>query len=271
MFHPADSIAQEIPEARPAVEPFLLLPRNKNFSLGKVRYPAIKDRSAIFFIALMQLFTLAFCGYSVYGAYVVNQIAQYGQITMGTVTSRSITRGKSTSYYLTYTYQAVPGTQAARSYQNKQSVSRGTYDRHPINSRVSVAYLPDDPATSRLGGPDREDGSTLILVPIMGLVVLIPTAFLAHLIKQVFQDREFAQKGHIIGGRLLDVQGVMTGGKNRYFRLDVEYAFLSPQSGREITKRQSTPRNDLKGKKNLPQPGEPVAVLYVDDKHFKML
>jgi hypothetical protein len=271
MFHPTDSIAQEIPAERPAAEPFFLLPRNRDFYLGKARYPAIKDRSLFFFLVLTEVVALVFFGSSVREAYIVNQIAQYGQITTGTVISRYISRGKSTSYYMTYTFQAALPGQAARSYQYEQTVSQKNYNQHPEGSKVRIAYFPNDPTMSRLGGPDRDDGSTFAYVLVMAIGTLTVTAFLAYQINQVLRDREFAGKGHIIEGQLLDRQGAMTGGKNKYFRLDVAYRFVSPQGGQEITGRQSTPRNDLKGKKKLPRPGVPVVVLYVDDKHYKML
>src|SRR5258706_16208622 len=101
MFQPADSLAQEPAEPQLPAKIFFLLPRNINFYMGKARYPAIKDRATIFFLALLLVFVVAVFVYSIYQDYVTDQIVQHGQITTGTVTSLFISSGKSTSYYLT--------------------------------------------------------------------------------------------------------------------------------------------------------------------------
>jgi hypothetical protein len=52
--------------------------------------------------------------------------------------------------------------------------------------------------------------------------------------------------------------------------INVEYSFVPPDGGAAISKKQRQQRNDLKGDP-LPATGTPVAILYKDRKHFKML
>jgi hypothetical protein len=68
----------------------------------------------------------------------------------------------------------------------------------------------------------------------------------------------------MITGRIVQAYGAYTGrGKSRRFVATVHYAFASPQ-GKTIEASTTRRRSDL-GRRALPEPGTPCAVLYVND------
>src|SRR5207253_2853500 len=125
---------------------------------------------------------------------------------------------KSTTYYVGYQFQAAAPGQPLKTYQNRQSVSYAAYNRHPQGSTVNVAYLPNDPNMSRLGGPDRDQASMWIVLPFLVIMILFPAGFFVYTIRKILQDRALANQGHIIEGELIERQGAMVGSKSRYYK-----------------------------------------------------
>jgi hypothetical protein len=192
-------------------------------------------------------------------------LRQNGVSVEGVIINRRTSTAKTTSYYITYGYSA-----ANQQFHTQEvHVSENTYASHPEGMPVSVVYLPSDPNVSMLTGEDA-DYSERNKVLLFGLGWLgIAFIGLSAAIWKMREQRLWVQKSRIMQGIVCESQGHQAGEKLRYFKLTIRYRFVSP-SGIELFGRQSEARDDL-AYQALPKPGTPVAVLYLDDKHYKML
>lgn len=79
------------------------------------------------------------------------------------------------------------------------------------------------------------------------------------------------RRGQLIRGNLqqLDTQ-VRPGPQGSVFVVTVQYTFTSPRTGREIQGVIAQNRNDLI-ETRLPEPGAPVAVLYRNDRNYRVM
>lgn len=274
MFQPAESTdaVQPIESSAtamisaPSFEPFLLVPQTRKFFTGESRRLPIQDLwlivffmlftflSVILLIGILSEFTDAW------------RLQQSGVITQGRISSRTISSGKSTSYYLIYQFN-VNGSDTK--FTRKQAVRHATYEQHPEGSPVTVAYLPNNPNISRLAGKDSDDSVMQTSLPVSIFMVFFTGAFMVFLLRPVARDRWLARNGRILEGKVVKCDGRMAGSKHRYFRLMVQYQFLSP-SGLTLSGKQDARRDDMRYKLR-PGPGTPVAVLYADDHNYKML
>jgi hypothetical protein len=252
--------------------PFLLLPRNEAFVRGDVPYPAIKDRAGIALMLLLLLTFVILAGTMVYQQYVAEQLARNGKMTTANIVNRVSSSGKYTTYTLEYEYQAETVT-----YHQSQTVSSTTYDKFPEGSKVTIAYLPDNPTVSQLAGPDADSNYLSGQIIAVILPLFIALGGLIYFVWPVVKDRKLAKGGSIIKGQIVERRGEMISGKRRYYELTVTYSFVSPLDGTTVQRTQSLPRNDLKPEGNLsrnvnlPAPGAAIAVLYLDNEHYKML
>jgi len=270
MFQPTQAATLEPSPQFATFEPFLMLPRNDKFLRGQARYPAIASRSQFILIGIFVLIGVVFLGFAIRDLINDMQLQQGGQTTQGTVIDRRISRGKkSSSYYITYRYPVQSAGSASDYYIREQEVSRDSYNRHAENTAVSVVYLKDDPTMAQLTGQDTDHSSRDGLLFFGLLWTGITGVVLFFMVRAVVQDRWLAQHGEIIEGQLVNCSGRMTGGKGSYYKLSVDYQFCAPD-GRIMFGKQNASRNDLR-RTVLPATNTPVAVLYVDDKHYKML
>jgi hypothetical protein len=274
MFQPADSAESASPAAptgvsapsAPSFEPFLLVPQTRKFFMGQARHLPIQELWVIVFFGFFTFMAMCLL-VGALGEYAdAGRLQQSGVITQGTIISRTLSSGKSTSYYLTYEF-SVKGSDTR--FTRQQTVRRAAYEAHPEGSLVTVAYLPDDPNVSRLAGKDADDSVMQASVPESGLFVLITLVIMFFLLRPVVRDRWLARNGRILEGKVVKSNGRLAGSKRRYYRLTVQYEFLSP-SGVLLSGKQNAQRDDLRHSL-LPRPGAPVAVLYADDRHYKML
>ncbi|HVO42961.1 MAG TPA: DUF3592 domain-containing protein [Aggregatilineales bacterium] len=275
-YHPDDvSLASAPPQpgssptAAPAFEPFLMNLRNLNFARGQARYPAIlwSNVLGIGAVVAFLVFMLATLGLN----WITDtRVASAGRLTRGTVIARRTVSGKSTTYYLTFQYQARGTDNEPHRYQVEQTVSPAIYASRTEGAEVTIKVLPDDPATARLAGPD--DDGYYRNNNLLGLVILVPVTIGLTIVqlRPIVIDRALARDGRVVQGKLLSRSGRMIKGKNRYFQVSVAYTFTSPTTGLAITGKQNATRNDLRDKP-LPELGTPVAVLYVNDSRFKIL
>jgi hypothetical protein len=247
-------------------EPFLMLPRNDKFLRGQARYPAIASRSQFLLIGVFVLIGGVFLGFAIRDLISDLRLQQAGQTAQGMVISRRISGSKNPSYYISYRF---PDQSTSSYYIREQQVSRDSYNRHPEKTSVSVAYLRDDPTASRLTGPDTDTSSRDGLLFFGLLWTGLTGVVLFFMLRSVMQDRWLAQHGEIIEGQLVNCSGRMTGGKGSYYKLSVDYQFCTPD-GRIMFGKQNASRNDLR-RTVLPATNTPVAVLYVDEKHYKLL
>ncbi len=250
----------------PPFEPFLLVPETRKFFTGQSRHLPIQDFWLIvffFFFTLMAVLLLV----GALGEYAdALRLQQSGKISEGTIIRRSMSSGKSPTYYLTYEFY-VNGSDTR--FSREQKVRRTTYDEHAEGSPVTVAYLPNNPTISRLAGRDADDSIVQANLPETGLLLLVALAFMVFLLRPVMRDRRLARNGRILEGKVVKCDGRLAGSKRRYYKLTVQYQFLSA-SGTLLSGKQDARREDMRHKLR-PGAGTPVAVLYVDDRHYKML
>jgi hypothetical protein len=274
MFQPADSAESASPAAptattapsAPSFEPFLLVPETRKFFMGQVAHLPIQELWLIVFFAFFTFMAMCLL-VGALGEYAeAGRLQQSGVLAQGEIISRTRSSGKSTSYYLTYEF-GVKGSDTR--FTRQQTVRRAAYEAHPEGSLVTVVYLPDDPSVSRLAGKDADDSVMQASVPESGLFVLITSVIMFVLLRPVVRDRWLARNGRILEGKVVKSSGRLAGSKRRYYRLTVQYRFISP-SGTVLSGKQGARRDDLRHSP-LPGPGTPVAVLYVDDRHYKML
>jgi hypothetical protein len=257
--------------------PFLLLPRNEDFVRGNSRYPAIKDRAGIILMLLLLITFLALTGSLLYQQYIAAQLTSRGTVTTATVLDRGSSSGRSTTYTLAYEYQAALTGQQPATYRQSQTVASKTFDKHPAGSKITIAYLPDNPNISQLAGPDADPNYASGQLIAVVLPIFIAFGGLLYFVWPVYKDRRLASGGSIIKGQVVERQGQYVTARRRYYELTIKYSFASPTDGTTLEGTQSLPRNDLKpdndlrANAKLPAPGAAVAVLYLDNEHYKML
>jgi Protein of unknown function (DUF3592) len=257
--------------------PFLLQPKNKDFVQGKSPYPAIKSRFGIVMMLLLALTFLAIAGSLAYQKYQNDQLAAYGKTTTAQVVNRSSSNGYSTIYTLEYEYQASLPDQKTLIYHDSQTVNIETYNQYPEGSNVQIKYLPDNPTESQLATSDL--APNYLTGQIVAIVVpfFIALGGLLYFVWPVVIDRKLTKAGSIIKGQIVERKGESVSGKRRYYELTVKYSFVSPTDDTVLEGTQQAVRNDLKPddtnrlRTNLPTPGATVAVLYLDNEHYKML
>ncbi len=262
MFQPVQSESN-------AFEPFLMQPRNQKFLRGEARYPAFPSRSQFILVGVFLLVGVVLLVLAATDLITDERLQQAGVTTQGTVIKRRISSGKNTNYYITYRFKATAQGSEPVFYAHEQQVSSASYNSHPEQTSVSVAYLKDDPATSKLTGKDTDDSARNSMLFFGAIWLTMTIVLLVVTVRPILQDRWLAQRGEIIEGQLVKCSGRMTGGKGSYYKLTADYQFCTPD-GRTVFGKQNASRNDLR-RSTLPAPNTPVAVLYVDDQHHKLL
>lgn len=188
-----------------------------------------------------------------------------GVVTLGTVEDHEISESDDSgdTYYLTYSFW-VNGTDR---YQKEVRVNYTTYSYYPIGGEIEVRYLPANPANSELAHDDSEHNARRNRV-IIAIVVLVVSGIVGVFAMEMRgREQRLAKQGRVLRGEVLECSAHEDSDDDLQVRL--RYRFVTPQ-GREIIKRDNRQANHLKGER-LPRPGDPVAVLYVSDKHFRML
>jgi uncharacterized protein DUF3592 len=192
---------------------------------------------------------------------VEQSLAQNGITKIATVTDGHKTSGRSTTYYLTYSYDVDINGQT-KEFTNEETVSASRYDSTAIGAHVSIRYLPDDPAMARL----LDEPSNNIILVIVGVAFLVGAAFMIFaFVRQYRRDRTLERDGQIITGSV--VKSSINGVGNKR-QVHVQYTFNSPL-GVELKGKQSERRRDVQ-LADVP-PGTKVAVVYHDDKTFRLL
>ncbi|MBI5960676.1 MAG: HEAT repeat domain-containing protein [Chloroflexi bacterium] len=187
-----------------------------------------------------------------------------GQETIG-----EVIEGQASSedhYSLLYRFPIGPAD-GALTYTNHQQVTRPTYEGFTSGTPITVTYLPDDPAVSRLdtANPAHEQRNRLTIAAagLTGITVLV------LLLGSLQRSRPYLLRGgwRLLKGQLVACQGRLDDDGD--YKLALRYRFRTP-SGRVITGQIRQIRNDLKGRA-LPRPGTPLAVYYRNVKTHRLL
>ena len=197
-------------------------------------------------------------------------LAAQGHETQGTITGHhtyttSNKNGTTTHYVLTIVFMATAGPHEGQEFAVNESIGGFAYGELAIGASMPISFLPDDPNTARLAGQYTEHiENTMIPVAIILFVLLLVCVVMARRSQQ--RTRRLTQTGQFIVGEVVQCTGSKV--KSSY-SINLKYAFRSP-TGQILIRKESTYRNDLDSA-TLPQEGTPVAVLYADDKTFRVM
>lgn len=176
----------------------------------------------------------------------------------------TISTGKSTTYTYFVKYQY---TANDRILTSEQTVSRSIYNGYVKNAKVTVHYLPDAPTTVRLSGKfaDDEGITNAFYLSLAGFMGVAIAAILV--VNSMLRNQRLSSGGQIVVGQVLGSE--LTRSKSTY-SLKLRYEFVSPQTGKLLTRKESLVRNDLRNS-GKPSGGVPINILYLDDRTFRAL
>lgn len=253
---------------------FLLNPKHDRFLNGEER--KFKDFGCVTSVLLgfmMLIFAVVGIGMAYAG---VNEIITRLRLNQSGVEARaeiinldftsSTNKGRTTyTYYITYAYfvRTDNPDQPAR-YTFRQKVSNDTYNSLSDGSKITVRYLPDSPEISRFVDDTEDDGKLFALIgSLIAGGTLVASSFS---LRTRARNRRLEHEGQFIAGKITETNGMSM--KSGY-QVTLTYTFISPE-GSSLTRKESAIRNDLR-KKALPAIGTPVAVVYADEKVYRVL
>jgi hypothetical protein len=245
--------------ASPGYDGFMIASGNLKFVRGQTRYPALPQGAFLLFI-----FVVAFSCCAVYfGWQYVQQtrILNSGKRTEATVIARHTVTGKTTTYFLTVQYQVNSNTN-----QFDLTVNHDIYTQDVEGTQLSVKYSLDSPDQVQLADSDANLG-----LPFNNIIGFVVTAtlvilLLGGLVLVTTRDGAMADRGCIIYGKIMTLD-IQRRGRVPY-RLYIGYRFQSPQSNLSIDGKCNIP---YRAYTVAPGVGSAVAILYVDDRHFRIL
>jgi len=184
-------------------------------------------------------------------------------------------------HYVTYLY-SVPGQ--GETLTKEQYVTEMTYSQLEDGDPVLVKYLQSDPSIAELSGPASTNSLALngYFMTVFGLIGgLVALVFLVSHVWQYYRDDVLIRKGRLLMGEVLkcraDLNVTQTSlESNNYGNplrghhfIELTYIFNTPE-GNDIEATVKARRNDLVGQL-LPEFGTSVAVLYLNDRCYKIL
>lgn len=250
---------------------FLLNPAHKDFLLGKTRKLETFFGAAGGCIMLFMIpFVLVGIGVIIFAATEWGKILQISRssatVRAEVIDQQSGTDSDGDDYYrITYRFFVQD-----HAYMNERSVSESEYRKLTTGMRVPIIYARADPSISYLEGENRNSQPlflTIFSVCWNGFVFL----FVGAIVATARINRRLEREGVLLKGTVVDANG-REDSDNDYI-VKLKYAFRTP-NGKEIVKQESQTRNDMKKGKTrerLPLTGTQVAVLYADDKCFKVM
>lgn len=165
-----------------------------------------------------------------------------------------------TTYHWRYRFTTRDGQEITGDVQ----VSEEQYNAYEFRRPVQVAYLPDDSTVSNLPELNPLPIQETLIGGLLGLMGLFVGYALSH---ERTRRRRFQQESQLILGEI--VKATISRGEAAS-RIYVNYQFQSPQSNALIARMKDQQRNDLRHAPE-PNPGMPVAILYVNDRLFEIL
>ena len=242
---------------------FLLVPDNYGYINHQTRHYNRGLRRAVYFgIGFFAIFL----GISLYVIWHVwdihNQYDQYGVNTQGTITSRNYSSGRSTTYYLHYSFSTPGGQQ----YFAEQEVDRTTYYNTSVGTSTPIEYLSNNPDESKI--PGREADTFLYIL--FGIFSVLSIFFIFLLVRNIYRRNLLERTGRLIPASLGDATiRERRNRRRRYYDLSVTFQFQNPY-GQTISGKDRFVRNDLWGQP-LPPPGTHLLVLYANDRLYSLM
>ncbi len=242
---------------------FIASRSHRDFVLGKRR----RYGSSVIMIGaaiLLLVWALLITAFTLDRAARAQEVATAGIDASAAVTELRTRTNRNTVYYIvSYRFKA-----GERTIDHSQEVYESTYRRLAEGDVVTVRYLPADPAQAALTGEflDTREGDVNRDTWLwFGLTAYI-AAFVCLWID--LRNARRSRLGVLLPGKVMRAE-LKRGYRNApYFQ--IEYAFYTP-SGARLEGKQDT--NDMRVVSTQPPPpfGTPVAVLYVNDSHYRMM
>jgi hypothetical protein len=270
---------------------FLMNPGNEAFLRKKITRPVFKESSsteltilAVFFAVCLVIFLiLALPAWMTRLDFNNAGVAAQGQVVNVLFENRAVDY-----FHVRYSFAANGMT-----YENEQRVPLNQINLVAEQTVVPVEYVAHDPTISRLGMPFEDFGDFLVPGTLLGggYLLILLVALVIHADRRM-QNSELAAKGKLVKGTVVGSGGnqpgedslsvqmltaflstayyLMRRRNQSQFKVKVRYKFVSPVSGKEITKTETAVRNDL-DRRDIPDAGTPVAILYRTDSHFRLM
>jgi hypothetical protein len=243
---------------------FLLNPANRSFVEGKTKQLASRNPRTgciLLFLAPFLLVGIAVMMWAGSDLYQWNALKQAGINAVAEISDKRVaTDEDSETYYLSYRY-----SNRDTIYTHEQSVSLSAYNHAEIGAKLDITYVPDNPYMVALAGTNNPPWFPIGLGICWNL--LIWPIFIAMFIA-MWGNRLLEKQGCVVKGQVVASDSTIDGDGDLILKLD--YSFGSPDGNQVIQGTTQQSRNDLKGQA-LPAQGAPLAILYRNDKHHKLL
>jgi hypothetical protein len=190
------------------------------------------------------------------------RLHQSGVDVVGRVTALEEDNGSEGEVYYTVHYEIEVDGKRLPGLAREASVTGSYFEKLKVGSAVPVRYLPES-GVSRL----VEDHEKLGMSIVVFLGFLVAAAIFLALFFVSARKVRLLRDGQILDGELLACRGELDSEKD--YQLRATYKFVTPE-GRSLEGKAEAERNDWKDR-SLPASGTPVAVLYLNDDHFRML
>ncbi|NDJ77638.1 MAG: DUF3592 domain-containing protein, partial [Chloroflexi bacterium] len=256
------------PQPETTGEMFFFHPKNERFLAGKTKRIAATVNGWIIGVLLLVLVVGLFIFFGVGVVGLVNDIKldQNGVETTGRVIDSEEREGDdSTSYYIEYEFRAV---EKDRKVTAEKQVSWSNYSRwREKGSSVRVRYLPSNPSVNELVGDNTVDNNRTVGI-IVGFIVLVVFGLITLAVfNSYLRSRELLRKGTLIKGEVLSCSSHEDSDDDLHITL--RFRFFTP-AGKEITKTESRMANEFKNTP-LARPGNPVTILFLNEKRYRVL
>ena len=278
MFSPTTSASSETfnPKVNNVAPPFFLNPKNADYAAGKRKSIASQWLSLAIVGLVLAAVAIAIAAYMFIDARQRDTLIATGEVARGTLTGGYYTTGSRSgnTYYMEYIYPLADDTELT----GKQQISSSHYFALKTGERVEVRYDPKNPSDHVVVGKHADSTERDIFPIIAAGSSAIGVVLLAFAVFFNAREQRLHKGGKLITGELVNVVPQWYRGS---LSLQAQYKFISPETGEVITRKHTTPRNDLRQRTNLigwkikdgviPYPGTPVMVLYANPKNFRVL
>jgi len=164
---------------------------------------------------------------------------------------------------ITYNFPVWTGPNEGYEYTVEQHINGNTCDRLKVGWDVTVSYWPEDPTVVRLVGSSADNSDRDISILLALLVVLLLIALLPLQLRTIRQNRYLVRNGNLVQGSVVDSKSNWLSSKRS---IEVSYTFTL-SDGRNYSGTNIAYGSGY----TFPPHGTPVAVLYANDKRFRML
>ncbi|HEX2914960.1 MAG TPA: DUF3592 domain-containing protein [Chloroflexia bacterium] len=170
-----------------------------------------------------------------------------------------------TDYVLTYELTVDGG----KSYRKSEDVSASFYSSHRLGGTVQVVYLPSNPQVAVLSGTGDQLGMTLLVAVVAGPLCLLVSIYSFWKFGQMVRQRRRLKKGKILNGRISHRE-IKNNILSKPSSVYVTYTFTSPE-GRSLEGKSTFPAKYFQNRWHVVEERKPVAVLYLNDKDFRVM